>query len=520
MKALDRLVHLFQALQHGIVVRTREERRGIETVLSAVSALDSEREVFTWSAASGLNKIVDYPHDATAVNVQAEIRDAFVFAATQEKPIVLILLDAQNGFEGPAKRYCREALVACRKIGSSLVFIGNDYKLPAEFSSDVWILDLPLPELDEIVEYVKSVAERYQKAGDEIKLEPKCYLPFARACQGLTMGEVQSILSLAVVEYGGITKDCVKIALAEKVQIVKRDGLLEIETPKKGIEDVGGLSILKTWLKQRLGLFSEDARKAGINSPKGFICAGIGGTGKSLIARATAALWDVGLVRLDVGKLFDQYVGNTEANVRRALQTAEAFAPCVLLIDEIDKGLGKANSGGDSGTSNRVLSTIMTWLQDKKSEVFVIGTCNHLSMLDPAMLRAGRFDAVFYVDLPSTQAREEIFKIHLDGKMGQIKQADIPKLAKLAEGYVGSEIEQVVQDARITARSEGTEVTLDIMTRVIKAMVPVSITMKEEIDSMRQLVKAGRVRLADEIEKTNNWLAGDILPPLPKGKGK
>jgi SpoVK/Ycf46/Vps4 family AAA+-type ATPase len=526
---LDRLIHLLRALQCGILLRTTEENRALETIMGAAQALDTEREVFVWSSASGISKMVlkEAPSGTTIdrepVDDAANVKQAFVFAATRKVPIILALLDAQEGFEGGAKRYCREALAACRRIGSSLIFTGCEYNLPQELRSDVWVLDMPLPTRQDIQEYTQSVADRYAAMKEQVEVDAKAIPVFSRTCQGLSLGEVQSILSLSVVKHNGITMDAVAEANAEKLQVVRREGVLEIETPRFDIEDVGGLAHLKAWALERLGLFDESARADGIEVPRGVILTGVGGTGKTMFARMLASYWKCNLLRLDMGKLFGQYVGQSESNARRAIQVAEGCAPCVLLLDEMDKGLGKANAGGDSGASNRVLSTFLTWLQDKTSEVFVVGTCNHLSMLDPAMLRAGRFDAVFYCDLPSTKAREEIFRIHLDGKLGAIRLPDIPAFAKAAEGFVGSEIKQVINDARVTARNAKGRLTADLLAAKIKEFVPVSITMKDEIDQMRSLVKSGRVRLADDPDKASNWLGSNAaaLPSLSfKGKGR
>jgi ATP-dependent 26S proteasome regulatory subunit len=520
-KHLDRLTHLLRALQCGILLRTTEENRALETIWSAASSLDTERPVFVWSSASGLAKMVleETPNGPRlgreVVSEGAVVKEAFVFAATQQTPSVITMLDAQEGFEGSAKRYCREALAACRRMGSSIIFVGNEYTLPVELRSDVWVMDMPLPTRDEIQEYVGGVADRFKAKGD-VEIDQKAIPVFSRTCQGLSLGEVQSILSLSAVKHNGITMDAVDEANAEKLQVVRREGVLEIETPRFGIKDVGGLSLLKEWAFERLGLFDESARAEGIEVPRGVILTGVGGTGKTMFARMLASYWKCNLLRLDMGKLFGQYLGQSEANARRAIQVAESCAPCVLLLDEMDKGMGKANGGADSGSSNRVLSTFLTWLQDKTSEVFVVGTCNHLQMLDPAMLRAGRFDAVFYCDLPSKAAREEIFRIYLDGKLGGIKSADVATFAGATEGYVGSEIKQVVQNARVTARNAGSKMTADLMLAKIKEFVPVSVTMKDEIDQMRALVKSGRVRLADKPDASGNWLGSNVnaLPSL------
>jgi ATPases of the AAA+ class len=279
-----------------------------------------------------------------------------------------------------------------------------------------------------------------------------------------------------------------------KKQVIRESEALEFYSVSETIEDVGGLGVLKQWLRLRERAFTQQAREYGLPAPKGVALIGIPGTGKSLVAKTIGGLWRLPLLRLDVGALFGSLVGESEERTRRALRLAETIAPCLLWIDEMEKAL--AHGGLDSGTSTRVFGTILTWMQEKTAPVFVVATANNIQSLPPELLRKGRFDEVFFLDLPTFEERKEIFAVHLR-KRGRIpSDYDLDALARKSQGYVGAEIEQAIIDAMYLGFSEGREFTTDDILQSLKRQVPLSVAQREVIESLRQWLREGRAQSA------------------------
>jgi len=282
--------------------------------------------------------------------------------------------------------------------------------------------------------------------------------------------------------------------LSEKMQVIKKTGILEFINTDIKIADVGGLENLKNWLRKRNNSWSESAKKYCLPAPKGVLITGVPGCGKSLTAKAMSAAWQLPLLKLDFGKIFSGIVGSSEENMRKAIKTAEAVAPSILWVDEIEKSLSGLNSNGDSGTSSRIFGTFLTWMQEKTAPVFVIATANNISSLPAELLRKGRFDEIFFVDLPTQRERQEIFKLHLSKRL---KDKDVAsklevnddlykQLAQMTEGFVGAEIEQVVITALYEAFFNNRPLEFSDLTNTIKNVVPLSVTQKEQILSLRQ----------------------------------
>jgi SpoVK/Ycf46/Vps4 family AAA+-type ATPase len=263
--------------------------------------------------------------------------------------------------------------------------------------------------------------------------------------------------------------------------------LLEYYEPDSAMKDVGGLELLKEWLEQRTKSFSDRAKEFGIPAPKGVLLLGVQGCGKSLVAKAIAATWNLPLLKLDVGRIFGSLVGQSEENIRKAIKVSESVAPCILWADELEKGFAGVSGGGvsDSGTTARVFSTFLTWMQEKTAPVFLIATANDVTSLPPEMLRKGRFDEIFFVDLPDRRERQQIFKIHLEKKKRDPKNYDLKELATAAEGFSGAEIEQVIFGALYMAFDEDRELEQKDLLQETKNVVPLSVMMREEIDELR-----------------------------------
>jgi SpoVK/Ycf46/Vps4 family AAA+-type ATPase len=357
--------------------------------------------------------------------------------------------------------------------------------LPVELEKDVTVVEFPLPEADEIEETLERVVAAVKddaKVDSKLKKQDRELL--VKSAQGLTLDEIENVFARSLVTKRRFDLDAV---LEEKKQIVRKSGLLEYYPAINKLEDVGGLELLKDWLEKRKAAFTDKAKKFGIPAPKGVLLLGVQGCGKSLVAKAIAAAWRLPMLKMDVGRIFGSLVGQSEENMRRAIRIAESVAPCVLWADELEKGFsGIAGSGvSDSGTTARVFSTFLTWMQDKTKPVFLIATANDVTKLPPEMLRKGRFDEIFFVDLPDDDEREQIFKIHLNRRERDPSKFDLKQLAAKTSGYSGAEIEQIVVGSLYTAFDADRDIVTDDLLCEAKATIPLSVMMEEEIDELR-----------------------------------
>ncbi|RYX99815.1 AAA family ATPase, partial [bacterium] len=283
-----------------------------------------------------------------------------------------------------------------------------------------------------------------------------------------------------------------KYGCKEKKQIIRKSGLLEFYPTQEDMSTVGGLDNLKSWLNKRTEAFTKKARDYGLPEPKGILLLGVSGSGKSLVAKAVSSLWQLPLLRLDIGRLFSSLVGSSEENMRKTIKTAESVAPCLLWLDEIDKGFSGSGSSNvsDGGTTSRVLSSFLTWMQEKNNPVFIIATANDISRLPPELLRKGRFDEIFFLDLPKAEERIEIFNIHLKKRGRRSENFDLNLFASNTDGFSGSEIEELIISAMYDSFEENREVTTADIMNTIKHAVPLSHTMKESIDQLRDWTRS------------------------------
>jgi SpoVK/Ycf46/Vps4 family AAA+-type ATPase len=354
---------------------------------------------------------------------------------------------------------------------------------------DVSVVDFGLPGRDEIAELLdRTVVEVNKNAGLDIKLSDQARGALVNAALGLTINEAENVFAKTLVKTGGLAEQDVPIILSEKEQIIRKSGMLEYYRATEAFENVGGMADLKEWLRKRNTAFSDEARKFGLPAPKGVLLIGIQGCGKSLCAKAVASLWRVPLLRLDLGRVFASLVGSSEENVRQAIRIAESVAPAILWIDEIEKAFAgtQSSSFSDAGTTSRVFGTFITWLQEKTEPVFVIATANNISQLPPELLRKGRFDEIFFVDLPDRSERQEILRIHIAKRGRNPADFDLKKLADACDGFSGAEIEEAVVSALFDVFDKREELSADSVLASLQATVPLSRTMKEEIDGLRE----------------------------------
>jgi len=388
------------------------------------------------------------------------------------------------------------------RMASLIALLSSVLKVPQELEKEMSVIDYQLPGRDEIACIVDDIAGNIgTHAVLPVMKDAAMKQKVIDAAMGLTASEAENVFAKSLVEKGQFD---IGIILSEKEQIIRKSGVLEYYHANEKMKEVGGLDELKKWLTKRGKAFSPKAREFGLPEPRGILLLGIPGCGKSLTAKAISGLWQLPLLKLDVGKVFSSFVGSSEENVRRAIQTAESIAPSILWLDEIEKGFSGLGSSGqtDGGTTARVFGTFLTWLQEKKSAVFVVATSNNVSSLPPELLRKGRFDEIFYVDLPSKEERKEIFKIHLEKRHRKAEQYDIQKYADQSAGFSGSEIEEIIVSALYDAYDANRELVDSDLENTIKTMIPLSQTMEEQIKSIREWAKL-RARRASSIEWEN-----------------
>ena len=475
-----------------IYVVSWEEQR----VLGAIEDIGRRlgKSLYTWSCLTGLAQNglhlqlqkgsagAAMKNPVAALQEAAECRESALFVFQDFHPY----LTEQNH---TVIRSLREIARTFTTSFKTIILMGPQLNLPPDLEKDVTVVDFPLPSLQELGDLLDKAA--HEIAGNpnlRIDLPGDAKEEVLKAAQGLTLSEAESVFAKSLVVHGRLGVEQIPDILMEKRQIIRKTGLLDYCEPDVSLVDVGGLENLKDWLAKRRLAFSERARSFGLPPPRGMLLLGVQGCGKSLCAKAVSALWKLPLLRLDVGRIFDSLVGGSEGNIRRAISIAEGVAPCILWIDEIDKAFGGMNdAAGDGGTSRRVLGTFLTWLAEKNSSVFVAATANNVAILPPELLRKGRFDEIFFVDLPGAKERETIFSIHLRRRGRKPAAFGLPQLAEASTGFSGAEMEQAVISGMFDAFYEsGREVETRDILRAIAQTVPLSRTMLEEISRLRE----------------------------------
>ncbi len=403
----------------------------------------------------------------------------------------MVLKDLHPFLDDPeVVRGLRELAQHLKSSFTTAVLLSPVLKIAPELEKEITVVDVPLPTYEELLQLLgEIVTVVHESRRATVNLERDRVEELVRAAQGLTLAEAENVFARAIADDGKLDASDVAMVLEEKQQIVRKSGLLEYYPVSRGLDQIGGLELLKEWLVRRRAAFGEQARRFGLPEPKGILLLGVQGCGKSLTAKAVAAEWRLPLLRLDVGRIFSSFVGSSEQNLRRAIGVAESVAPVVLWIDEVEKGLsGVSSSGaGDSGVSARVFGNLLIWLQEKTAPVFVVATANRIDLLPPEFLRKGRFDEIFFVDLPSEAERGEIFRIHLRGKNRDPERFDVDALAALSMGWSGAEIEQAIVAGLYDAFSEGTELSQVHIEQALRATVPLSRTMADNIDELEEL---------------------------------
>ncbi|MGN0193779.1 MAG: AAA family ATPase, partial [Pseudoramibacter sp.] len=416
-KLQQALANLFKARFPYVYMPTWEELRAeafVQSIAEDEALIRHVRIVYTWTQTDGLVR----KGDGQKMAGTADPLKALEWIEKSEDNAIFIMKDMHIYFGVPGRPVAFDVVRKMRDLIPSLynsearknvVFISPQLVIPGDMEKEITVFDFPLPDVAEIEDMMDRIVA-------ENALDPNCITPeekekLAKSALGLTLQEAENAFSRAIVANHGLNINALPIIFDEKNQVIKKTGILEFVKSDLTLGDIGGLDNLKSWLLKRKNSWLDSAKKYNIPAPKGVLITGIPGCGKSLTAKAMSTIWNLPLLKLDVGKIFSGIVGSSEENMRRAIETAEAVAPSILWVDEIEKGLAGVNATGDSGTSTRVFGTFLTWMQEKTAPVFVVATANQISHLPTELLRKGRFDEIFFVDLPTAAERKKIFEV-------------------------------------------------------------------------------------------------------------
>lgn len=481
-KEIDILVRARYPL---IYVVSWEEARILEKLREM--AEQRRKKLFLWSITRGIFRVED---DASKVDEQTrDPLNALSFVEKCTDPAMIVFLDFHSFLNDQTIiRKMRDLVNNLKNTYETLFVLSPVLTVPIELEKDFVVVDYDLPAYEEMTELLDGIIEVVKSSQDvTIDVSTEVKEKLVKAALGLTRSEAENAFARVIVLDKRLSAEDIERILEEKKQAIRKSRFLEYFESKEEFSSIGGLDSLKEWLKKRGAAFTQKATEFGLPQPKGILLIGVQGCGKSLTAKSVASLWKLPLLRLDIGAVFSGIVGSSEENMRRAIKAAENLAPIILWIDEIEKGLSGVQSStfSDAGTSARVFSTFLTWLQEKTAAVFVIATANNIQLLPPELLRKGRFDEIFFVDLPSLEERKQIFGIHLKKKKRDPVKFDLEALAKSSEGYSGAEIEQAVISSLYDAFLENRDIsTVDVL-RNIQVSVPLSVTMREGIEQIR-----------------------------------
>jgi len=465
-----------------VAIESNEEKRARE--LLARIARGRNWPLYSWSVSEGLQGR-DWAHPDTA---QTNEPTAALRQIQRAGPAGLyVLLDFHPYLEAPVNaRVLKEIALDYERVARTLVLIGFEVPLPADLDKLAVRFRLSLPDPAAIKSIIRDEVQAWQAArtGADVKGERPAFDTLVRHLSGLTESDVRRLVRHAL-EDGLLDAADVDRLISRKHEMLGKDSVLSFEIDTARFSEVAGLAALKRWLERRREAFLGDAAALGVDVPKGIMLLGVQGCGKSLAAKAVAGTWGTPLMRLDFGALYNKFLGETERNLREALKVADAMAPCVLWMDEIEKGVASNESGTDGGESRRLLGTLLTWMAERKSKVFIVATSNDIEALPPELVRKGRLDEIFFVDLPSEIARTEILKIHLARRKQDPAGFDLPALVAGSAGFSGAEIEQAVVAALYEARAAGAPLATAHLLAEMKATKPLSVVMAEKIAWLR-----------------------------------
>ena len=469
-----------------IWIKTKEEDRLEKILNSTIQRLNIKRLV-CWDYVNGINGVLNDKgkFSNNPLGVLNWLKEQNPDIST-----MLLVKDFHKFYDDLSiNRTIKELSSSLKETSHNLIISSHLFPSSEEFDELMAILDLPLPDQKELKNLIKKIAINNNSNLDEEDLNE-----LTVASSGLTEIKVKQVTAKALTQRGKISKEDIKEILEEKKQVIARSEILEFFETNSSQEDIGGLKVLKVWLNQRYRAFSKEARNYGLPIPKGVLLVGAQGTGKSLTAKSISKSWSMPLLRLDVGRLFSSLVGSSEARTRETISRAESMSPCILWIDEIDKGFG-GDARSDGGTSQRVLASLLTWMAEKESSVFVIATANAIDKLPAELLRKGRFDEIFFLDLPNSEERLSILDLHLK-KRRPYFNFPLSTIIDRTEGFSGAELEQAVVEAMHISFSENRELLEKDLIKAVSELVPLSRTAKEQMDLLKEWSSSGRARSA------------------------
>lgn len=482
------LTRAIQSTAPCVTITTYEEDEAVD--LCREVALEIGRDLWVWSVASGVQDGLMSGNPAESETNEPSHAMAH-FATLTNAPLCILLDTIVHLREAPVLRVFRNLLRQCAKNGTRIIMIDHESDVPDVVRAYAMPVKLRLPDDDEIEAVVRNTLRSIHKDNPlHVDISKRQWATILRNLRGLTRRDISRIVRDCVAEDHRFDESDLNHILAAKRQSLSTAGLLEyVETPVS-LEEIGGLRRLKSWLAQRQHGFDDKAAEFGLETPRGVLMLGIQGAGKSLCAKAIATAWHRPLLRMDVGALYDKYVGESERRLRDALHQAEVMAPIVLWIDEIEKAFAAAAAQStDGGLSKRMFGTLLTWMQEHQHPVFLVATANDIEALPPELMRKGRFDEIFFVDLPEEDVRSQIFAIHLRKRGRDPARFDLDQLAATAEGFSGAEIEQAISAGLHTAFANKAKLTTEMLLEIVRNSPPLSVTMAEKITHLRRWAK-------------------------------
>jgi hypothetical protein len=482
-----------------VTIQTPEEEYAARVI--RLSGKEMGLPVMEWSVSDGLYRTV--PPGGEMINQTQSLAESLRYLRVSEQTAVYVFKDALRYLADPTlERLLRDVASEFGHDCRTMFMIDTAGKLPDALLLLAVPYDLALPEAGEIYDLVRQTYHELSGVGDgRVKMTRQELDRYLSSLRGLTRMEISQLVAEALLGHGELTAEDLPRVLEAKRRRLRQTGVLDYIPPPESPPSVGGMAGLRTWLDLRAKAFTPEARKFGLEPPKGIMMLGVQGCGKSLMARFVAASWSMPLLRLDVGALYDKYVGETERHLRQAFAVASAMAPCVLWIDEVEKAFASASLGAgsaatDGGLSQRLFGQLLTWMQDRPAAVFIVATANDVAALPPELLRKGRFDEVFFVDLPSAASRREILTIHLSKRHRDPGQFDLDALTAASEGFSGAELEQAVVSSLYGAFARGRDLTTQDILDELRITRPLSVVMAEKVQELRQWAK-GRCVSAD-----------------------
>ncbi len=492
MNELQDLTALIRANTPLIVIETQDETRIVELFRQSLSQV--WRALFRWTITEGMRRIdMDREDDAVGPPDSSAALQA-MRQATQRGIYLLLDFHPYLGYAS-SQRALRDLIQRRDCLPHVIVLVGHRIELPAELEAAAVRFNPRLPDATAMLKMVREEADAYarENGGRRVEVDGEAVKQILRNLQGLSLADAQRIARQLIHGDGALNADDLPQLAKLKFELLNRSGHLHYEYDAARFADVAGARRLKRWIEQRRAVFNGNA-PAGLDPPKGVLLLGVQGCGKSMLAKAIAAGFNVPLLRLDFGTLYDKYHGETEKNLRAALASAEQLAPCVLWIDEIEKGV--ASGGEDGGVSRRVLGYLLTWMAERKQPVFLVATANQVHELPAELLRKGRFDEIFFVDLPDADTRVEILRVHLARRQLPVDGFQLPALAAACDGFSGAEIEQAIVSALYTAHGEQKPIDTGVLMDEIRSTRPLSVIMAEQVGALRQWA-TGRTVPAD-----------------------